>query len=1142
MADNTNPIKYSDLIKPDDSIDQLIEKLGILTNTYEHLIDVVNKDAKSMIGVLTKLSGATADGRKEIDAETKEAEKLAKANEALQFAYTDTAKELARLNELKKEQMARNREEAKMMSAQPGSYKALSAELSRLSREIDNQNPKTEEAIKLFKEKQERCKELADQMNKLKVAQGKYTLQVGNYAIAGESMKNVLMQGKNALNEMEAAGKKNSAEYQEMALRLAELKDQMDDTNAMIQHMSSDTWALDATLQAISVGTGGFAAATGAMQLFGGESKGVQEAQKKLQAAIAMVNGVTAIQNALQKQSALVTGIKKLFTKELTKETVENTVATGANTAAITAQETATKGATTATKGFGKALKALTKNPIMLIIAGLAAAVTGIIVLVDRHRRAEERLYQQQLKNLEVSEATRKLAMQGLDSELAEIQQKIKLAQAEGKSQAEILELQEQEFAVRSRLAAANTTWNKKEIAALDDNKRKRAENEEILKKAEAEQIKLKDYEIDRINAENALLDRQIEIAEEHLAVNKELEVEERKLAEQRRQLAIATEKAEEDSLRKLEDVRMSLIKNQFARERAETKANYARQRADLEAELKNDLTLTEKQRKNMTDLIVALKEVEKAALKKIDEEEKATNEAAMRETQNMRIALMDEGLAKERASLLVSYEQRTQDLRRQLETDTNLTTTQRAEINKQLVLMQQQYLKDVAALNDKARTDELNAELKAIELRRAAGTSGAGGGEADVLREIEIRRELELKANEKLTIELRQDEAAINAKYDMERMQKLDSMRKESATKALNIQQELAKSEIDLMRISEHKKNAEKLKLEKQALEQRLQLNKEANIKMSDEEVKTIENKIAKLNEQIKRESAPQDIWELMGLNMSDEDKELMNESFGYAKQALTDFYDYKLQLVQQSLDMANKEVEAAQNTLNAERQARAAGYANNVAMAEKELAAAKQQQRKILKQQQDTQKAQQKIQAIEQAVNMTTATAKIFGTMPIYLAIPAIALMWGAFIASKVKAKQLATEQYGEGTVELLQGGSHQSGNDIDLGIKKDGTRRRAEGGEFFAVINRRSSRKYRKEIPSIINSLNNGTFTDKYMHAYDAAETQIITTFGGQAELTSIAKDMREINERGRKSVVYTADGYIEKHGNITRIIKR
>ena len=239
--------------------------------------------------------------------------------------------------------------------------------------------------------------------------------------------------------------------------------------------------------------------------------------------------------------------------------------------------------------------------------------------------------------------------------------------------------------------------------------------------------------------------------------------------------------------------------------------------------------------------------------------------------------------------------------------------------------------------------------------------------------------------------------------------------------------------------------------------------------------------------------------------------------------------------------MDAANREVEAAQNALNSEREARAAGYANNVAMAEKELAAAKQQQRKALRQQQETQKAQQRLQTIEQAVNMVTASAKVFSQFGMPYALPVIALMWGAFAASKIKAKQLESEQYGEGTIELLEGGSHQSGNDIDLGRKKDGTRRRAEGGEFFAVINKRSSRKYRKEIPQIINSLNRGDFAEKYSSAYDGAQITI-AKFDGKAELRSIASDMREIKERNKTTITYTADGWVERRGNITRIVHK
>lgn len=1140
MADE-NPIKYSDLIKPDDSIDELIKKLGILINTYEHLQEVVAKDAKTMISVMKQTSGATEQSRKQIDEEAKQAEKLAAAQRALTESRSEAAQKIAYLNELKKRQQQLNKANAQMAMYEEGSYKNLNAQYNKLTLEIDKMKPKSAEEIKLFQQKQKEAEKLRAEMNNLKKAVGNFTLQVGNYTIAGESMRSVLMQGKNALNQMEMAGKKNTAEYQQMADQLSKLQDQFDDTNAMIKHMASDTWALDATLQAISVGTGGFAVATGAMELFGGESKEVQEAQKKLQAAIALVNGVTAIQNALQKQSALVTGIKKLFTKQLTTETIENTAATGANAAAVTAQKVATEGATTATKGLGKAMKALKANPIMLILTALAAAVAGTIALVGHLRREQQREYEQQLKNLEAAEAKQKVATQGYENELTAVQHSIKAAQAEGKSKAEVMKLQEEELAIRNTMAMENDAYYAEEIKNLDANKKKRAENEVLLKRAEAGEIKLKDYQKDRIKAENDLLDKQIEIAEKQIATDRELEIESRKMYEEKRQFAIETAKAEEDSLRNLEDARNSLIKNSFARQRTITKANYARQRADLEAEMKNNVNLTEKQRKNMTDLIVALKEVEKAELKKIDQEEKAANLAAMRETENLRIALMDEGNEKEREQLKVNYERQTQDLRTKLKTDNDLTATQKAEINKQLLIMQEQYLKDVEKLNAKARQDEWNAELKAVELRNAARSPKDSASMADTLLAIELRRNIELEANRQLAVEMRQDEAAINAKYDMERMKAEDRVRKEIAEQALDMQQNLAKSEIDLLQTSDKKKNALRLELEKERLEKQLELNEEANIKMSDQEVATIKNTIAKLEKDIKRERIPQDIYDVLGLNIDDEQKEALNESFQYAKDVISDFYEYKAKIAEQAVDAANREVEAAQNALNSEREARAAGYANNVAMAEKELAAAKQQQKKALRQQQETQKAQQRMQTIEQAVNLVTGTAKIIGEFGMPWAIPVIALMWGAFAASKIKAKQVENEQYGEGTIELLEGGSHQSGNDIDLGTKKDGTKRRAEGGEFFAVINKRSSRKYRKEIPQIINSLNRGDFAEKYASAYDGAQINVIK-FDGKAELKSIANDMREMNERNKTIITYTADGWIEKRGNITRIVHK
>jgi hypothetical protein len=150
----------------------------------------------------------------------------------------------------------------------------------------------------------------------------------------------------------------------------------------------------------------------------------------------------------------------------------------------------------------------------------------------------------------------------------------------------------------------------------------------------------------------------------------------------------------------------------------------------------------------------------------------------------------------------------------------------------------------------------------------------------------------------------------------------------------------------------------------------------------------------------------------------------------------------------------------------------------------------------------------------------------------------------MWGSFAAAKIKALQMTkseSEEYGEGTVELLQGGSHQSGNDIDLGRKKDGTRRRAEGGEYFAVINRRSSRRYRSLIPDVIHALNDGTFAQKYQRAYGDGGIQVSVTTQNN-DLRSLSSDVRLIREQGEQSVTYDRNGNeVMRYKNLRRIIK-
>jgi len=167
-----------------------------------------------------------------------------------------------------------------------------------------------------------------------------------------KNLKQELRSIENELNKMAAAGQTGTAAFNELQQRAGEVKDQIGDTKNAIKALSSDTFKLDAFAQGAQGIAGGFAAAQGAMALFGSENKAVEEAIKKTQGAMALLEGVTAITNILQKDSAF----SLMF---LGKAQTENAVATNV--------------ATTATKGFSRALIATGIGAIIVLIGTLVA-------------------------------------------------------------------------------------------------------------------------------------------------------------------------------------------------------------------------------------------------------------------------------------------------------------------------------------------------------------------------------------------------------------------------------------------------------------------------------------------------------------------------------------------------------------------------------------------------------------------------------------------------------------------------------------------------------------------------------------------------------------------------------------------------
>lgn len=1163
MADNNNPIKYSDLVKPDDSITKLIAQLDQLSDAYMNTLQNIKSEAITVKAALEGVSGATENGRKTIRGASNDTDKLTRAARDLAFAESENAKRLAELKQAQKEANELNKLTTRLNQSAEGSYNRLSAQYSINKIYLNNMTVEEREATEEGRKLVAETKAIYEEMKRLQESTGKTSLNVGNYSDAAKGLTTQIENQTKQLALLRLEGKQGTAEYQQLSKETAILRDAVKDATAEITRMASDTSNLDAVLSFAAGASGGFAAFTGAMELFGSESEEVQEAQKKLQAAIAITTGVQAIQNAVQKQSAIMLGISRLQMAALSKAQVYNRLVTMQGTKATLA-------ATIAQKAFNLIAAA---NPYVLLALALVTVIGALVLFAsntDKSAKNQQKLNEAQKVWLDYLE-TEATEMNRVSNErVAQLNRELNIAKARNASLSETRKIEDEILAERTKAHNKSVGFYGQELDDLEANRAKLKQLNDMLvqlnnAKARGDKKVYIDVDldgkIDKVKVDEAIeavqgqidnTGRAVDIAVNLKTEGADLDAERKIQAAQRQQENRNNAKAETDILRKAEDARIALIKNTFDQQRAQRQAANARAIADIQLQLRTETNLTVKARKALNDQIVLLREQLAVDMVDIANQQRAAELSAQRATQDAQIALMAEGAEKQREQLRVEYERQIQDINTRLETERGLTETQVAELLNQQLLLQQQYAKSLGELNDQITIDQMQAAADRTQLQLDAAREGSQEEINLRIQLLQQQRAIELAQNRQLAEDVRQSEADINAKYDAEVLKQTTELNQQRALMLFDQTQALEASEFDLIRNSEERKTRFRLAQEKARLQKILELNKAAGVKMTDAEVKTIKNTIAKIDQEIEKSKGDErgnDIYGLFGLNLDDDQKEAISTSVSFAIEQLNSFLDAKVQAADAAVSAADKEVDASQRRLDAELEARANGYANNVAMAQKELDVAKKNQEKALKEQQKAQKAQAAIQTIQQIGNLVTASALIWSQLGFPFAIPAIAIMWGSFAAAKIKAAQLSksanaggSESYGDGTVELLAGGSHQSGDDVDLGTKPDGTRRRAEGGEFFAVINKRNSRRFRRLIPDVINSLNRGTFPQKYLNAYNTDGVNVTVQQNNAPDLRDLKNDVREIKEQNRRRRYVDGNGnVIEIYKNLTRKIK-
>lgn len=1187
------PIKYSDLIRPDDSIEKAIQQLEELQKQYAAMAAEIKKQSSEIANGLKNVNGATEQGREKIETAAKETDKLAAAQKQLAFAQSETGKELLKLRAQISDVNAATNKQIALNNAAEGSYNQLSAQYAINKQRLNAMSAAEREAAEQSEKLVTKTREIYEKMKELQKETGQAQLNVGNYASGLEGLEDKL---KNAVglngkfgDSLLALGR-GGAEGRTAFTAMADGAKAFGKT--LLGLMTNPAFLAIAGVAGVAAGfkwwwdyNDGLIQATRLTKEFTGKSGNDLKAFRNEVSAVADVYG-KEFKDVLTAADSLTANFGLTFDESI--KVIKDGFAAGVDDG-------------------GDFLAGLKQFPAAFKEMGVSAEEyvtilqqTNSGIFSDAGMAAMEKAANRlRVMTKETADGLRAI---GVNAE-----QVSKDLQSGDKSMLQVI----QEIAAKIGDLPLESNNAAKAIKSIFDDEGLKLGREQIAsfatlntnfedlqKSAGAyneQQQAIIESQIELNNATSALLDNTDGFFEElktdiQVLTNKFLTAlingvidlynwfvelyNESVMVRSSIQSFIAPIKITFDVLKNALIGIWDLVKGialtmkgvfnldwDSVTEGISTAANaipksFNNAASDIIDTMKDTfdtiensqlkpITLpvkleTDEEKKQQkvtgTDVTPELSDEEKQKKLKKAEELYKKQLKARRDYEDALLAVMSDGYDKQRKKTELEYNRKIEDLQHLINTDT--ANRKMYELN--ILATEEQKQKALESLEINYNIETLERQKQALQSQLDIVKKGSEEEYKLKLQSLEYDKKIALLKNQLLPSDSRQSEMTIETHFEFQAGQISDEYQNE-LLRCFDLQQSFNESEFELLKSTETQKTVFRLNAEKERLQKILELNKTAQNKMSDVEVKTIENKIKKIDADIEQAETKQPFWEKIGINIPEEGKQAISESYDFAMEQLNNFMEKRTEAAAQRVADSEKEVAAAQAAFDNEVKLAQMGYANNVQAAQRDLALAKEQQKKALDEQRKAQKQQAQIQSLQQAADLITATAKIWGQLGFPWAIPAIAIMWTSFAISKIKAKNETREQYGEGTVELLEGGSHASGNDIDLGTKKDGTKRRAEGGEFFAVINKRNSRKYRSVIPNVIRSLNSGNFEQKFLNS----ESQNFEIVSRETKFTTLENDVSELKTMLKNRV----DRYTDTDGNLVevrgankRIIKR
>lgn len=1201
MAED-DKIKYSDIIEPDDSIEKLVKQLGELNQSYETMVNAIRAGADRIVHSLKSASGATSEGRKAIDEATASTSRLERAQNELKLALSDTGKQIAWLKAQTSDANRATVEQQRYIQQAISSYDRLKSDLKQtvelyksltaaeradsetgqqllndilnLKNQIkaldDQMKPhiqtlsevekaeqrlaylqsdegkrllelkaKIAELTSARKQQKATVDPLAQAQEKLAYAQSEENQQLKLYSTQIREANQIAQLQATIANSAEGSYNRLSAQYALNKIRLNQMSAAEREAADSGKKLEAETNAIYQQMIKLQEATGNYRLSVGHYQkTWDGLGISISQVVRELPAAAVSLN--TFFLGISNNIPMVIDEINRLRKKN------ELLRAEGKETVSVT-------------KSIVKSLFSW-NTALVVLLTVFSMYGKEIITWIDRTFAGRDAA-----KSFED-------ALEDLNDEL-------------GKGSTGSYG---QQIAVLRRLSE---NWKD-----LGDNIKAQTQ---WIKDNEKEFSKL-GITIDSINdANNAFVDNTESVVAAYKARAK-AEAALNVVSQQYQKLLVAENKAELEKVREYGFFDKTInyfkalwggISGPDSDLSLETRLKKQRQR-NVES-LQKDADVLEKEVESYFNVWKFYEDQADALFKEIGLEESHKKDkkgrtprdaddrlnnlalAAEKAYQKSRTEIERDENKKRRAEAFASFNQEIADLNYkysriqkilngQDEKYKKLTESQKEtaikaldDIENAIKNKQKGLTLSLDLLNIDVEIQKAEQLLELLELEGEVSKKGSYEELSNSLKRLDVERQIALLKNAQLPEAKRQPTSAINASFDKQKAITVGSFNMSS----FDEQQALDEAVFNEVKRSETEITRFKLEQEKARWQEQIRLAEaggldwsQAQIDAAKATVKGINRELSELDDFIKnigKKGLGGTLLEKLGFD--DDQIDALKDAVNIVIEQLQSIMDAEVELAEQAVEAAEARVEAAQKAYDAEVEARNNGYANNVATAKKELEQEKKNQQEKQKMLQAAQKRQEAVNTVTQASSLVTASANLwssFSSIPIVgpaLALAAIATMWTSFAVAKIKAKQVTASQsdeYGEGGLEFLEGGSHASGDDIDLGVKnKKKHRMRAEGGEALAIISKKRTRKYKKILPDVINSLNKGTFEDKYLNAFASSDgLNISLNSNGSVDLSKIEDDVRSIRKQSETKYYTLPNGTVViQHKNVKRIIK-